>query len=259
MSDLLFDIQEGIGRITINRPEKRNALNDTVLKGICGAIDQANKDPEIRLITITGAGEKAFSSGGDLQGVQGFDKFGPTGSYFARSMYSDTLKKLSNCMVPIIGIANGDVLAGAMGIFLSCDITVAIESARFGLPEVNVGMFPMMVMSVLFKNIGRKKGMELVLLGEKFSAQDAFAYGILNRVFSKETFHEDVNTFIAQFSNKPGIVTRLGKSAFNAIHSIDPKAIELLQLNLETVMQTEDFSEGITAFFEKRAPHWKHR
>jgi len=259
MDDFLFNVNNGIGNMIINRPEKRNALNDKVLNGICDAINKANNDPNIRLLSLTGAGDKAFSSGGDIGGLQSFENFGPAGSYFARSLYSNTLIAMSGSLVPIIGIANGYVLAGALGIFLSCDITVAVETAKFGLPEINIGMYPMMVMSVLFKNIGRKKAMELLLLGEKISAQDALSYGILNKVFPVKSFNEDVSDYITKFAQKPGIVTRLGKTAFNAIEGIDKKSIEILQLSLGNVMQTQDFNEGIMAFLEKRQAKWNHK
>lgn len=260
MSDLLFEIVDGIGKITINRPDRRNALNDKVLNGIYEAVSRTNSDPSIRLLTITGAGEKAFSSGLDLKkAIQNTEAYGPSAAYFSRSLYSNTLKMLSNCMVPVVGIANGYVLAGALGIFMACDLTLAVETAKFGLPEIDVGMFPMMVMSVLFKNVGRKKAMELLLLGGRITAQEALSYGLLNRVFPENSFQEETDKFIGQLALKPGMITRFGKTAFNAIEGINNEAIELLQVSLGNVMQTEDFTEGVTAFLQKREPNWKHR
>ncbi|RME45801.1 MAG: crotonase [Deltaproteobacteria bacterium] len=259
MSELLFEVEGGIGTITINRPERRNALNDAVLEGICDAVEAARKNPEIRLLALRGAGKKAFSSGGDLTGMRLDDTFGPMGAHFARSRYSRTLQALTNAHVPVVGIANGDVLAGGLGLFLACDLTVAVESARLGLPEVHVGLFPMMVMAVLFRNLGRKRAMELLLLGEKISAEQALEWGLLNRVFPAGTFEADTRAFLDRLADRPGMVVRLGKIAYNAIEAIPPATLELLQTSLGNVMMTEDFAEGVQSFLEKRKPSWTHR
>ncbi|MBI2569978.1 MAG: enoyl-CoA hydratase/isomerase family protein [Candidatus Schekmanbacteria bacterium] len=259
MADFLFAVEDGVGRMVINRPEQRNALNDAVLEGILDAVARANRDPAIRLLTLTGAGDVAFSSGGDLKGMQLNADFGPLAMHFARARYSQTLAALSGAMVPVVGMANGDVLAGGLGLFLACDLTVASGHARFGLPEINVGLFPMMVMAVLFRSVGRKKAMELLLLGDKLGAEEALACGMLNRVFPKEDFAAQAAAFGARLAAKPGMVTRLGKAAYSAIEGIDAQAIELLQLSLGNVMQTEDFKEGVASFLQKKAPEWKHR
>ncbi|MBI2889206.1 MAG: enoyl-CoA hydratase/isomerase family protein [Nitrospirae bacterium] len=259
MADLEFEVLEGIGRISINRPDKRNALNNAVLEGIAAAVSRANTDPAIRLLTLGGVGDKAFCAGGDLQGMREAEQSGGVALHFFHAKYVEAVRSLTSSAVPVIGLANGDALAGGLGLLLACDLAVAAESAQFGLPEVNVGLFPMVVMSVLFKNIGRKRALELTLLGNRISAGQALEWGLLNRVFSKSNFEKDAAEFVRQFASKPGMVMRLGKSAYNAVDGIDPRTIHAYHMSAGSLTHAEDCREGIAAFLEKREPKWRHR
>ena len=161
---------------------------------------------------------------------------------------------------PSICAAGGHVLAGALGLALACDLIVARESARFGLPEISVGLFPFMVTALLYRNVPRKKAAELLLLGEQISAAEAERIGLVNRVVADEQFGSEVSEWAEKLAAKSPLMLRLGKDAmFRSQDMAFTDALEHLRSQLSLALATDDLKEGVTAFFEKREPHWKGR
>src|SRR5829696_2663890 len=229
----------GIATIALDQPETRNALSDQVLDELIAAFEAARADPEVRCVVLTSTHENVFSSGGNLAGF---------------SADVPLIRK------PTLCAANGHVLAGALGLALACDLIVAREDARFGTPEINVGVFPFMIMALIYRNVGRKKTNELLLLGEQISAAEAERIGIVNRVVAAAEFDAAVQHWAAQLAAKSPVVMRLGKDAmFRQQDMAFVDALEYLQAQLSLAFSTEDIQEGVKAFFEKRDPVWTGR
>jgi len=161
---------------------------------------------------------------------------------------------------PTVCAARGHVLAGALGIALACDLIVASEEASFGTPEINVGTFPFMIMALIYRNVPRKKANELLLLGERWSAQEALSAGIVNRVVSAQEFDGAVAEWAVSLAGKSPVIMRLGKQAMRRQLDMDlDDALDYLRAQLTLALSTEDIVEGVSAFFEKREPQWKGR
>jgi enoyl-CoA hydratase/carnithine racemase len=161
---------------------------------------------------------------------------------------------------PTVCAARGHVLAGALGIALACDLIVASEEASFGTPEINVGTFPFMIMALIYRNVPRKKANELLLLGERWSAQEALSAGIVNRVVSEQEFDAAVAEWAGRLAGKSPVIMRLGKQAMRRQLDMDlDDALDYLRAQLTLALSTEDIVEGVSAFFEKRDPQWKGR
>lgn len=204
-------------------------------------------------MVITGAGDRVFCSGADLagQGGSGQDVF---------AAYAGLLKRLYAFSKPTVARVNGHCLAGGTGFMLACDIVVAKQSAMFGTPEVNVGLFPMMIGALIFRNVPRKKAMEMVLLGEKLTAAQALDMGMITRVTADDALDGEVEKIVTQLGEKSPIGTALGKQAFFAAEEMNlGDALDYLSAKLGEVMATGDAAEGITAFLEKRKPVFQGR
>jgi len=246
---LLYDIENHVARLTINREKQRNSLTPRVISLFMECLDQAQADDAVRAVLITGAGDKAFCSGADLGGAATED-----GKSSFQS-YADLLKRLAAYPKPTVARINGYCLAGGMGFMMACDIVVARETAKFGTPEVNVGLFPMMIGALIFRNVLRKRAMEMVLLGEKLTASEARDMGLITRVVPFEKLDEAVDDILASLVAKSPIGLRLGKEAFYRMADMPfEKAVDYLCGKLADVVSTGDAVEGITAFMEKRKP-----
>ena len=166
--ELLYEVDEGIATVTLNRPDQRNALNGALLAALVDAIMDARDDEAVRAVVLTGAGDKVFCAGADLGG---FAADAPlVDKHFASDLFLEFFRLMPRLGKPSLCAANGHVLAGGMGLALSCDLLIAKQGARFGTPEINVGAFPYMIMSIIYRNVPRKKVNEMILLGEQFSA-----------------------------------------------------------------------------------------
>ena len=250
--DLQFSVKDSIGRFVINREPQRNALNLETLSLFLKYLDQAESDDAVQVILITGAGERAFCSGADLGGAvaggieEGF-----------RS-YAQLMKRLAGYPKPVVARVNGDCLAGGMGLMLACDIVISRNDVKFGTPEVNVGLFPMMIGALIYRNALRKKAMEMILLGQKLDAEQAREMGLITRAVAPAELDAEVEKTLKLLAAKSPIGIRIGKEAFYAMADMPfEAALDFLSQKIAEVAATEDAREGITAFLEKRPPVFK--
>jgi 3-hydroxypropionyl-coenzyme A dehydratase len=259
MADLvLYEVADGVGTITLNDPEKANRLSGQMLVDLVDAVRRARDDEAVRAVVLTGAGEKAFCAGADLGG---FGVDAPLiQKHFATDLFLEYFRLMPRLGKPSLCAANGHVLAGGMGLALSCDLVIAKEGAMFGTPEINVGAFPYMIMAIIYRNVPRKKVNEMMLLGERLSAEDAVTYGLANKVVPADEFNEAVVDWATKLASKSPVLMKLGHDAmYRQQDMAQDDALEFLRSQLSLTMTTEDIIEGVTAFFEKRDPVWKGR
>lgn len=259
MSDqlLLQEVKDHILYLTLNRPEVRNSLNEPLMHELSDAFKAASSDPSIRLIVLTGSGDKAFCSGADLSpssNTFGFDYAAPT------TVYADMLRVARATPVPILGIIKGYCLAGGMGLLTICDMVVASSSAKFGLPEVKVGVFPMQVAALLQSMIPPRKFTEMCYTGEFVDADEALAMGLVNYVVSPKEVDAKAAWLAGRVTDKAPTAIRRGKHALNAIADMTfEQAIAYMESQVGILPLTEDGKEGLAAFAEKRKPVWTGR
>ncbi len=244
----------GVLTLTIERPDQRNALNQAVIIGLTGAVSRAGRNRAVRVITLTGAGEKVFCAGADLKSVLSGDK----DEGFNRGDYRELLIEILRCPKPTVALARGHVLAGGMGILLTCDLAFACDDIYFSTPEIHVGMFPMMVLALLYGHVGRKKAAEMLFLGDRVPAETARNLGIVNDIYPRAHFDERAGELVRKLADKSSRILGLGKRAITHIEDRTLLAdLEYLESALAQVMSTSDCREGIRAFLEKRNPVWK--
>lgn len=254
MNEVLFSIDAGVGRITINRPVKSNAMSPEVLKELRRIVHVSGEDSRIKVLTITGAGEKVFCAGLDLKASLSAESGGTAP---IRSDFRQLLLEIVQCPKPTVALVRGDAMGGGMGIILACDIVLACSDVHLSTPEINVGMFPMMVMGLLYRNVGRKKATEMMLLGERIPAPEAQGFGIINHTYGRGQFESASAEFVRKLASKSSTILRMGKEVITGI--LDENLIveeKILENALAEVMDTEDSREGIRAFVEKRPPRW---
>ncbi len=255
--DLLFEINNGVGTIIINRAPQRNAISPSAIELFHNYLDEAENNDEVKVICVTGDGDKAFCSGAELSSAMGK---GDEEERKTFQNYADLLVKISNYPKPTVARVNGYCLAGGTGFMLACDIVIARSDAKFGTPEVNVGLFPLMIGALIFRNVLRKKAMEMILLGDKISAEEALNMGMITRVVSPEKLDEEVNAVLLSLTEKSPVAMRLGKNAFNRASEMNlVDGVNHLSQTLSKVVKTDDAREGITAFIEKRKPTFTGR
>jgi enoyl-CoA hydratase/carnithine racemase len=259
LTEVLYEVgADGAATVTINRPEQRNALAPSTLRQLTFAMRQAADDAAVRAVVLTGASDKAFCSGADLARFaapsSGVDRHLEHGEFVELFLACERLGK------PLIGCVNGHALAAGFGLALCCDLLVCADTATFGAPEITVGVWPMMITSIVTRNLGRKRAMELFLTGARVDAATALQWGFVNRVVPAAEALENAHAWAMQIGNWSPLVMRLGRDAFYATDSLDfESALRHLQAQLTVVASTEDFHEGVTAFLEKRAPHFRGR
>jgi enoyl-CoA hydratase len=257
-STLLYDVADGIATISLNQPETRNALSDELLGELSAAFDAAGRDDQVRCVVLTSTHERIFSAGANLGGFAADVPI--VHKHFATERFPKLFRLIGELGKPTICAANGHVLAGALGIALACDLIVASEEARFGTPEINVGLFPFMIMALIYRNVPRKQANQLLLLGEQISAQEAHRIGIVNRVVPAAELQDAVSEWAGKLASKSPAIMRLGKDAiFRQMDMAFADALDFLRAQLTIAFTTEDVQEGVRAFFEKRDPEWKGR
>jgi enoyl-CoA hydratase len=255
---LLYEVTDGVATVTLNRPEQRNALSGQMLGELVDAMGRVRDDGDVRAVVLTGAGEKVFCAGADLGG---FAADAPlVEKHFSSDRFLEFFRMMPRLGKPSLCAANGHVLAGGMGLALSCDLVIAREGITFGTPEINVGAFPYMIMAIIYRNAPRKRVNEMMLLGERISAEQAVDYGLANKVVAAGDFDAAVSEWAAKLASKSPVLMKLGHDAMHrqADMALDD-GLEYLRSQLSLTFTTEDIQEGVKAFFEKREPEWKGR
>ena len=252
-----YEVSGGVATVTLNDPEKRNMLSAQMLAELVAAMNRAKDDDEVRVVVLTGAG-KAFCAGADLGGFAA--EVPLIEKHFASDLFLDYFRLMPRLGKPSLAAVNGHVLAGGMGIALSCDLVIAKEGATFGTPEINIGAFPYMIMAIIYRNVPRKRVNEMMLLGERLSAEQAVTYGLANKVVAEAEFDAAVAEWATKLAAKSPVLMRLGHDAMYRQQDMAfEDALEFLRSQLSLTLSTEDIAEGVRAFFEKRDPEWKGR
>ena len=245
----------GVATIAMDQPETRNALSDEMLRGLIEAFERARDDDAVRCAVLSSTHETTFSSGGNLAGFAADVPLAH--KHFETERFPRLFTLIGKLGKPVICAANGHCLAGALGLALACDLVIANERATFGTPEINVGVFPFMIMALIYRNVPRKKTTEMLLLGERIDAHEAERLGIVNRVAPPEQFGEAVREWAEKLARKSPVLMRLGKDALYRQADMDLEdALDYLRSQLTIAFSTEDIQEGVKAFFEKREPRW---
>jgi len=255
---LLLEIRDGVARVTLNRPEARNALNQTLLRELDAALTALERDPAARVIVLSGAGERAFCAGADLKGV------GNRGTTLeARESFGGLariLEAIPRMRTPVIAQVHGFALAGGCGLAVGCDIVVAADDAVFGLPELKVGLVPAIVMAPILRSVGRKRGMLMILSGEQVPAREAYEMGLVSRLVPRGLLAEAVGDLARTLAGLSPAAVGLVKEAAAAVPDMEyAAALSYLREITTLVALSEDAKEGIAAFFEKRPPRWTGR
>lgn len=251
--ELLYEVRDRVAWFTINRDERRNALSVDVIDLFQQYLDNAEADNTVRVGCITAVGDKAFCSGADLtSSMAGGDPLA------GATKFAELLKRMSRFSKPLVARVNGHCMAGGMGLMLACDLVYAREDAKFGTPEVNVGLFPMMIGALIFRNAGRKKALEMIYTAGSVSAVEAEEMGLITRSCSPEDMDDIVSKSLVAIASKAPLAIQCGRKAFAAVEgkSLD-EALDYLCEELRRVASTEDAREGLTAFVQKREPVWK--
>jgi enoyl-CoA hydratase len=240
----------GVATIAMDQPDTRNALSDELLSDLISAFEAARDDDEVRCVVLGSTHPTTFSAGGNLGGFAADVPL--VHKHAATARFPRLFTLIAELGKPVVCAAGGHCLA--------CDLIVASDTATFGTPEINVGVFPFMIMALIYRNLGRKKTTELLLLGERIDAREAERIGLVNRVVAPEEFDAAVSEWAESLAKKSPVLMRMGKDAiFRQQDMAFEDALDFLRAQLTIAFSTDDIQEGVTAFFEKREPRWKGR
>ena len=255
---VLYEVADGVATVTLNDPEKRNMLSGQMLSELVAAMETARDSEAVRAVVLTGAGDRVFCAGADLGGFAADASL--IQKHYASDLFLEFFRLMPRLGKPSLCAANGHVLAGGLGLALSCDLVIAKDGATFGTPEINVGAFPYMIMALIYRDVPRKKVNEMMLLGDRMTAADAVTFGLANKVVAAEEFDAAVADWGTRLASKSPLLMKLGHDAMyrQADMPVDD-ALEFLRSQLSLTFTTEDIREGVQAFFEKREPKWEGR
>jgi enoyl-CoA hydratase/carnithine racemase len=268
--ELMVDTEGGVARLTINRPGRRNAMSWEVIRALRQAVREVNDDPEVRVLVLTGAGDEAFCSGADLgsmghgtaSGGRAPEAAAPSflAQHRARGELAGLFEQLWGLGKPTIARVQGWAMAGGFGLALACDMVVCSDRARFGAPEVNVGLWPFMITVPLVRSMPPKKALELMLTGRVVDATEADRLGFVTMVVPHEELDQAVDALCTTLVAKSPASVRLGRDSFYSVWDMATgDALAHLHAMLTLTNLTEDAEEGISAFLEKRPPRWQGR
>ena len=258
MSDVRYEVVGSIARVTIDRPERRNAMSFGVMEGLRDSVAAAKADDGVRVLVLTGEGEKAFCAGADL-GSGGIAD-GASAAHEGRGVLAEVFRDMGALGKPTIARVRGYALAGGFGLALACDFVVAADDAQFGTPEVNVGLWPYMITVPLVRSMPPKRVLELMMTGRRVDAAEAERIGFVTRVVPVDELDAAVDELSATLASKSPLILRWGRESFYRTLDMDPDdALAYLQAMLTITSASEDTAEGVAAFAEKRAPEWKGR
>src|SRR5689334_8233810 len=256
--ELLYEAADGVARVTINRPERRNAMSYGVMHGLRRATARARDDEAVRVVVLTGAGDKAFCAGADLGGIA--DNAGAAAAHEGRGLLADLFRDMWSLGKPIIARVRGYALAGGFGLACACDMIVASDDSTFGTPEINVGLWPFMITVPLLRSMPPKTVLDLMMTGRRVDAHEGARLGFVQRVVPVADLDATVDALAAELAGKSPLIMQWGRDSFYRVLELDADAaLSYLQGMLTITSQTEDAAEGVAAFAEKRAPQWKGR
>lgn len=248
---LIYAVEGTVALLTLNRPEKRNALNDALINGLKDSLREADANDTVRVIVITGAGAD-FCSGADLSALQKISESSVTENLEDAQSLMELFALIRRVRVPVVAAVRGRALAGGCGLATACDLVLAARTARFGYPEVKIGFVPAMVMAILRRNVSEKRAFELITRGAEIGAAEAEAIGLVNHVFEDEQFEMEVENYVAGFEKMSPSAVMLSK---RLLYHMDGMAFETaLQagVDINTIARmTEDCQQGIARFLKK--------
>jgi len=255
LEQVLLAADGHVATVTLNRPDQRNPLSAVMLRDLAAAFRWCRDESNARVVILTGAG-RVFCAGADLSSFDG--EMTGLERYRSRDLFVELFVLMAELGKPIVGRINGHALAGGLGLACSCDMLVSVDTATFGTPEINVGIWPMMIQAILSRNIPRKVLLEMEMLGDRWSATQLQSLGLVNRVVPHEQLDSTVKGIADQLAKKSPVAMRLGRDSFYRHQDMDFRAaLHYLHGQFLLVSQTEDSREGIKAFFEKREPDFK--
>ncbi|MFQ5458074.1 MAG: enoyl-CoA hydratase/isomerase family protein [Myxococcota bacterium] len=261
MSDVvLYEAKNHIARITINRPEARNAISPEVTTLLRASLARVKEDTDVRAVVLRGAGGRAFSAGADLGGGMFQQDESFLDKHEGRGVFAELFTTMNGLGKPVIAAVEGYCLAGGFGLALACDFIIATDDASFGTPEIKRGLVPMIIMATIVRNLGRKKALELILTGDRIDAAEAHRIGLVNHVVPKDQFDARIDEMAGKLAALSPAIMKLAKDAFYRSQDMTfEDALDYLKSQLTINTMAEDVVEGITAFMEKRDPVWKGR
>ena len=252
MPEIIVETENSVQTITLNRPEKRNALNDALINALKVALLEANKNENLHAVVIRGAG-KDFCSGADLSALQKISESNVLENLADAENLLELFALIRKIKIPVIAAVKGRALAGGCGLATACDLVFAARSARFGYPEVKIGFVPAMVMAILRRNLSEKRSFELITQGFDFSAEEAERFGLINRVFDDETFAEDLKTAVSVYENVSRSAVVLSKKLLYQMDGMTFETALETGAEVNTIARlTEDCQRGIAKFLEKK-------